>query len=402
MGDPAAVDHRTNDANAGAGMLDGVTVVDLASVGPAARASRWLADYGADVVKVGPMPRDGGVQITPPAYAYSAHRGMRRMLLDLKSDAGRDAFLRFCRSVDVVIESFRPGVVDRLGIGYEALCAQNPGIVLCSTTGYGQTGPKANWAGHDLNYLAVSGYLHCSGTDARGGPALPGATVADSAAGGLHAVAAVCAALVRRSRTGKGAHLDVSIADGALSLMSLAIDEYFATGTEPGPGHGLLTGRYAWYDVYQGGDGRWLAVAAIEGRFFDNLCRALGCERWIGHQYDDDVIGAMRNDFRNAFATRNRDVWVDELGPADACVSAVHDVPALVEDPQFGARHAFVDVEHPIEGEFRQVGAVLAGQGDAAAQPIADMAATHTPQILAEAGFAPADIDALTASGHIA
>ena len=146
-------------------LLDGVTVLDLASVGPAVRASRWLADWGADVVKVGPVPRDAGVQIVPPPYAYSAHRGMRRVLLDLKSDGGREAFLRLATVADVVIESFRPGVVDRLGIGHEAVRDRNPGIIYCSTTGYGQSGPRAGWAGHDLNYLAVGGYLHCSGRD---------------------------------------------------------------------------------------------------------------------------------------------------------------------------------------------------------------------------------------------
>jgi len=156
-------------------------VLDLASVGPAVRATRWLADWGAAVVKVGPVPADGNLQVAPPAYAYGAHRGMRRVMLDLKSDAGRDAFLRLAATADVVVESFRPGVIDRLGIGYDALRAANPGIVLCSTTGFGQTGPRAAWAGHDINYLAVSGYLHCSGRDERGAPALAGATIADSA-----------------------------------------------------------------------------------------------------------------------------------------------------------------------------------------------------------------------------
>ena len=385
-----------------AGPLSGLTVLDLSSVGPASRASRWLADYGAAVVKIGPLPRDGDVQITPPAYAYSAHRGMRRALVDLKSDAGRDAFLRLAGSADVVIESFRPGVVDRLGIGYDAVRELNRGIVYCSTTGFGQDGPRAAWAGHDINYLAVGGYLHCSGTGANGGPALPGATVADSAAGGLHAVASICAALVGRATTGEGAYLDVSIADGTLSLMSLAIDEHFATGAEPAPRHGVLTGRYAWYDVYKGSDGRWLAVGAIEGRFFDNLCRALGCEQWIGHQYDVDAIDAMRADFTTIFATRPRHEWVAELGPADTCVSAVYDIAEVTTDPQFLARGGFVEAEHPVEGRFRQVAGVLAGQIAADAQPVPDMSVTHTVDVLTEAGFEPGEVDRLIAQGVIA
>ena len=381
------------------GFLDGISVLDLASVGPAARASRWLADYGASVVKIGPVPRDGGVQITPPAYAYSAHRGMRRALLNLKSDGGREAFLALAAKADVIIESFRPGVTARLGLGYDDVKAVNPAIVYCSTTGFGQDGPRSQWAGHDINYLAVAGYLHCSGRNPEGGPALPGATVADSAAGGLHAVASICAALTRKGISGVGAYLDVSIADGALSLMSLAVDEYFATGIEPGPRHGLLTGRYAWYDVYETSDHGWVAVGAIEGRFFANLCNELGCEQWIGKQYDEDSIEPMRADFIAAFATKTRDEWVDQLGPADTCVTGVQDIPELTADAQFVARNLFVDVEHPTEGTFRQVASVLAGQGDATELPVADMTATHTAAILAEAGFDPARIDALLAEG---
>ena len=382
-------------------LLEGVTVLVLASVGPAARAARWLADWGATVVEVGPIPRDRDLQITPPAHAYAAHRGMRRIMVDLQAENGRDAFLRLAAKADVVIESFRPGVVDRLGVGYEAVRVLNPGIVYCSTTGYGQTGPRSSWAGHDLNYLAVGGYLHCSGRDERGGPALPGATVADSAAGGLHAVAAVCAALVARAATGEGVHLDVSVADGVLALMSLAIDEHLAEGVQPGPREGLLTGRYAWYDLYQAGDGGWLAVAAIEPKFFANLCHILGCEQWIDRQYNDDVE-TMRADFTAAFASRSRDDWVAELAPADACVSPVLDVPGVVADGQYGARGAFVEVTHPTSGRLRQVGAPLARQVDPVVLEIPDWTATATEELLDEVGVAPDTVTAWRAEGVIA
>ena len=382
-------------------LLEGVTVLVLASVGPAARAARWLADWGATVVEVGPIPRDRDLQITPPTHAYAAHRGMRRLMVDLQAENGRDAFLRLAAKADVVIESFRPGVVDRLGVGYEAVRVLNPGIVYCSTTGYGQTGPRSSWAGHDLNYLAVGGYLHCSGRDERGGPALPGATVADSAAGGLHAVAAVCAALVARAATGEGVHLDVSVADGVLALMSLAIDEHLAEGVQPGPREGLLTGRYAWYDLYQAADGGWLAVAAIEPKFFANLCHILGCEQWIDRQYDDDVE-TMRADFTAAFASRSRDDWVAELAPADACVSPVLDVPGVVADGQYGARGAFVEVTHPTSGRLRQVGAPLARQVDPVVLEIPDWTATATEELLDEVGVAPDTVTAWRTEGVIA
>jgi len=382
------------------GMLSGVTVLDLASVGPAARTSRWLADYGARVVKVGPPPKQSGVQIVPPFYAYSGHRGMERVLLDLKSGAGRDAFLRLAAHADVVIESFRPGVVDRLGIGETPVRAVNPGIVYCSTTGYGQTGPRAQWAGHDLNYLAVGGYLDCSGRGHDGGPALPGATVGDAAGGGMQAVIAILAALVRRAATGEGATLDVSVADGVVALMSLYIDEYLATGVVPAPGHNILTGRYACYDVYRCADDRWLAVGAIEPHFFANLCRALDCEQWLAHQTDDAVQDAMRADFRVAFARRARDEWVAELGPADTCVSEVATVPELVGAAHFRERAVFTNATAEQHGDFEQVGWVLAGMDRAQPAPtVRDTPVTDTDALLREVGYSDAEIAALREEG---
>jgi alpha-methylacyl-CoA racemase len=343
------------------GLLDGITVLDLSSVGPAARASRWLADYGAHVTKVAPPPKDGDVQITPPFYAYSGHRGMDRVEIDLKSDGGVAAFLDRTQNADVLIESFRPGVVDRLGIGYETVAARNPRIVYCSTSGYGQTGPRAQWAGHDLNYLAAGGYLDCSGRDERGGPALPGATIADGAGGGMHAAMSILAALTSRATTGRGAYLDVSVADGLLALMSLSVDQYLATGQEPGPRADLLTGRYACYDVYQCSDGKWLAVAAIEPRFYANLCEAIGAQEWIPHQTDDAAQPDIRAAFTGTFATKPRDEWVATLAPADTCVSAVATVAELVLDEQLRARSAFVTAHTDDGTPYEQVGWVLAG-----------------------------------------
>jgi alpha-methylacyl-CoA racemase len=377
-----------------AGMLDGIVVLDLSSVGPAARTSRWLADYGARVVKVGPPPKQQGVQIVPPFYAYSGHRGMERVLLDIKADAGRDAFLRLATRADVVIESFRPGVVDRLGIGDAAVRAVNPRIVYCSTSGYGQTGPRAKWAGHDLNYLALGGFLDCSGRSSDGGPALPGATIGDAAGGGMQAVIAILAALFRRSQTGEGAYLDVSVADGVVALMALYVDEYLATGAVPGPRHNILTGRYACYDVYRCADDRWLAVAAIEPHFYANLCRALGCDRWIAHQNVDDVQDAIRADFRATFATKPRDEWVAALGPADTCVSEVASVPELVRDEHFRARNVFVET-----GQVEQAGWLFAGMDRERPGEIRDITHTDTDALLRDVGYSAEEIRALRDEG---
>jgi alpha-methylacyl-CoA racemase len=380
--------------------LAGVTVLDLSSVGPAARCSRILADYGATVVKVGPPPRKSGVQIQPPYWSYSAGRGMRRLQIDLKAADGRAAFLRLVAKAQVIIESFRPGVAARMGIGWDDLRSVNPRIIYCSTSGYGQDGPYARWAGHDLDYLAMGGYLAMSGRRADGGPALPGATVADGAAGGMHAAIAILAALVRAGATGEGEYLDVSVAAGVLWLMSLPIDQHLATGERPAPGGDLLSGRYACYDVYAGRDGKWLAVAAIEPAFFANLCTALGLERWIAHQLDDQRQDEIRADFRRAFAARDRDEWVRELSPRDTCVAPVYEVSEVVDDPHLRWRVA--EARHERHGTFRQLAPVLAGtQAPGSPCTVGEATPAETEELLRQVGVSGQEIEKMRREGVV-
>ncbi len=392
-----------HEAPSATGPLDGVTVLDLSTVGPAARCTRLLADYGARVIKVGPVPAADAKPIEPPFFAYSGHRGMRRVQLDLKDDGGRAAFLALAAAADVVVESFRPGVVDRLGIGYEAVSARNPRIVYCSTSGYGQDGPASQWAGHDLDYLAAGGYLAMSGPGPDGGPTLPGATIADAAGGGLHAALAVTAALAGRADSGHGAFLDVSVAEGVLWLMSLAIDEQLALGAEVRPGHDVLSGRYACYATYECADAKWVAVGAIEAKFFANLCAALDCQELAARQYDDDAQPAIRDAFAHAFVTRTRDEWVEALADADTCVAPVLEVAEVVEHPQFRARRVVGAASHPKEGALRQLAPMLAGMarpGGVVALP--DMAQNDTEHLLKEAGVDGQTIAAWVARGVVA
>lgn len=384
-------------------LLDRITVLDLASVGPAARCSRILADYGATVIKVGPPPAKSAVQIEPPFFAYSAGRGMKRVRIDLKAPQGRTAFLRLAAGSDVLLESFRPGVMQRLGLGYDDVRQVNERIVYCSTSGYGQKGPHSQWAGHDLNYLAVGGFLHCGGRRADGGPPVPGATVADSAGGGMQAAIAILAALLRRASAGTGTYLDVAVAEGVLFFTSLYVDEYLATGALPGPGHDVLTGRYACYDTYEARDGKWLAVAAIEPAFFANLCRALDLEKWIPHQTDDARQDEIRAALRKAFARRDRDEWIVDLAPRDSCVAPVYSIPELVEDAQFGTRGLFVHARHETRGLFRQVGPVLAGAERTQVEyAVPDAAATDTEELLRAAGIDQAEIEEMREAGIVA
>ncbi len=383
--------------------LAGVVVLDLSTVGPGTRCTRILADYGAAVVKVGVPPRKAGLQTQPAFWTYSANRGMQQVRIDLKDPGGKQAFLALARRADVVVESYRPGVIARLGLGYEALCAANPRIIVCSTSGYGQTGPASHYAGHDINYLAVGGFLHTSGRRGDGGPPIPGATVADSAAGGMHAALAIFAALLRRERTGEGEYLDVCVAEGVLQLTSLYIDQFLATGENPAPGHDILTGRYACYDTYACRDGRWLAVGAIEPPFYANLCRRLGCEQWLAHQTDDAAQEKIRADFAAAFRTRDRDDWVAELAPNDTCVAPVYSIDELVEDAQFRARGMFAEAEHPSVGRFRQVAPPLAGMPRPAGPiRVPDGSRTDTDALLAAAGVAPEELARMRSAGVVA
>jgi alpha-methylacyl-CoA racemase len=314
---------------------------------------------------------------------------MRRVLVDLKDPEGREAFLSLAAVADVVVESFRPGVVDRLGVGYPAVSERNPRVVYCSTSGYGQDGPASQWAGHDIDYLAVGGFLAMSTPGVGGAPPLPGATVADAAAGGMQAALAITAALAGRATTGRGAYLDVSVAEGVLWLTSLAIDEQLALGGDVLPGHDILSGRFACYGTYAGSDGKWLAVGAIEAKFFANLCAALGLPELAALQLDDAAQDRIRSAFLAAFARRTRDEWVTELAGADTCVAPVLSIAEVAASPQFVARGVVGEAVHPTEGAVAQLAPLLAGMArPAGGEPVAlpDMTQTDTQHLLKEAG----------------
>lgn len=383
-----------------AGPLADVTVLDLSSVGPSSRCTRLLADYGAQVVKVGAPAERAGQQ--PPFFAYAGQRGMKKVTINLREPEGRDAFLALAKRADVVIESYRPGTVERLGIGYDDVRAVNPGIVYCSTTGYGRSGARATWAGHDLNYLAVGGFLGMSAAGHDAPPPLPGATVADAAAGGMHAALAIVAALYQRKSTGEGAFLDVSVTDGVLSLMSLLIDDHLATGSAPEPGHDVLSGRYACYSTYRTADGKALAVGAIEGKFFANLCRELGLEHLAAKQYDDAAQQEIRDALTAAFTTADRDTWVERLAGADTCVAPVYSIAEVAADEQFNAAGVFVEAKSDRHPGFRQVGTVLAGMPSPVEPVVLPGEGTDTDELLAAAGYEPSQLDDLRSRGVVA
>lgn len=383
-------------------LLDGIRVLNLGAVGPAARAGRMLADYGAEVVVISPVLKQGALQTKPVYHTYGASRDFKRMRIDLKAASGREALLKLAEKSDVVIESYRPGVVDRLGIGWKAMQARNPRLVYCSTSGYGQDGPASTWAGHDINYLAMSGYLACSEPRPDGGPPIPGATVADSAGGGMHAVVSILAALVKRGVTGEGAFLDCAAAEGILSLMSLSVDQYLAEGEIAGPRQVLLTGRYAFYDLYPTKDGKWMSVGAIEPHFYRNLCDRLGLPQYKEKQYAEGLQDEIRAAFRAAFLTRTRDEWTAELAANDTCAAPVLTIPEVASEPHWRARGLFMQADHETRGTFEQLSPVLAGAVRAHPKhTVRTGDETDSAALLGLAGLRPDEVAGLLAEGAV-
>ena len=378
--------------------LAGITVLDHSTVGPASRCTQILGDLGAQVIKIGPV---GGDRWPPPWYAYGAGRRTKRARFDLKSERGRDAFMTLAAQADVIVDSFRPGVADKLGVGFEAVHVHNPRLIYCATSGYGQFGPYRDRAGHDINYLAIGGFLATQGARADGGPAIPGATVADSAGGGMHAAIAILAALVRRAHSHEGVFLDVSTTEGVLALTSLNVDEYLATGVEPAAGTGLLTGKYACYEVYQARDGKWLAVGAIEPVFFANLCNALGLSHLAADQMNDEKQEDLKREIGEAFARRTRDEWVQLLGDADCCVTPVLSIAEVTEDIHLKARDVFSEINGPDGKKRRQVAPVISGALRESHYEAVSQDSTDTAQLLSAAGLDDAEISSLLEAGAI-
>jgi crotonobetainyl-CoA:carnitine CoA-transferase CaiB-like acyl-CoA transferase len=312
--------------------LDGLVVLDLTRLLPGAAATMQLANFGAEVIKVEEPERGDYGRSIPPflegegAVFHMVNRGKKSVALDLKSDGGRAAFLKLVDTADVVVESFRPGTMARLGLAYETLRACNSRLIYVAITGYGQDGPWADLAGHDINYLALGGALDLNGA-AGGPPVIPGIQIADLAGGAMQAVTGVLLALAARAKTGSGQAVDVSMVDGVACMLPVAMGLHASTGKLPARGGGVLTGHYACYHVYETADGRHIAAGALEPKFWQALCRALGCEQLIADQF---VEGPRREEIiaevARIFRTRTAEAWFERLQAVDACVTPVLNV----------------------------------------------------------------------------
>lgn len=309
------------------GPLAGIRVVDLSRNAPGPYASMLLARLGADVVTVAGGPTG------EPLPELAA--GKRQVTLDLRSPDGVAALETLVAGADVLLESFRPGVLDRLGVGWERLSALNPRLVWCALTGYGQEGPLASHAGHDLNYLAVTGVLGCLGPPDE--PAVPPINlVADMGGGGLWAAFGVLAGLQERERTGRGRYVDASMVDGVLSMMGTWVTAW-GTPVLPSRGEGLVSGRAPFYRTYRCADDRWVAVGAIEPRFFSGLWQVLGLPGPAPDHLDPEGWPALTRTFEEHFLTDTRDGWAARA-TADCCLTPVLDPDEVARHPHHRER----------------------------------------------------------------
>lgn len=321
-----------------AGPLDGVRVIDFATLLPGPLAGLVLAHAGAEVIKVErPGTGDEMRSYVPRCGSTSANfallnRGKRSVAADLKDAEQAEAVRDLIDGADVLIEQFRPGVMERLGLGYERLAARNPGLVYCSISGYGQHGPRAGRVGHDLNYAADTGLLDLS-RDATGAPAMPPALIADIAGGAYPALINILLALRDRDRTGRGAHLDVSMSHNLFPLQYWALATAGATGEWPRPGGELVTGGSPRYRLYRTADDGWLAVAPLEQRFWDRFCQIIE----LPERLRDDTVdpGATAAEVARRVAARNTDHWEKAFADEDVCVNVVTALRDAVADPQF-------------------------------------------------------------------
>jgi crotonobetainyl-CoA:carnitine CoA-transferase CaiB-like acyl-CoA transferase len=316
-----------------AGTLDGFRILDLTRLLPGAVATQWLAEAGAEVIKI-EQPGAGDYARTlfsdgeSPVFE-ATNRGKKSVVLDLKSDGGRAAFLALVETADVLIESFRPGVMARLGFSYEQLKTRNPWLIYAAITGYGQDGPHRDLAGHDINYLAIAGVLDLIGVK-DGPPCVPGVQIADIAGGSMQAVMSVLMALVARSRTGEGQFIDVSMTGGSARLLAVPLAQYRANRMPVSRGDGVLGGGHACYNVYRCRDARWVAIGALESKFWANLCRALGCEDLIADQFSGEERQAqMRQRLQSIFSEKTASEWFELLGNKDCCVTPVRSIEEL-------------------------------------------------------------------------
>ncbi|WP_191485273.1 CaiB/BaiF CoA transferase family protein [Pseudomonas sp. FEN] len=391
------------------GPLASLKVLDFSTLLPGPFASLLLADMGAEVLRIEAPGRLDLLRAWPPhdgevsaSHAW-INRNKRSLVLDLKQAEALAVIHRLVREHDILLEQFRPGVMDRLGLGYETLKALNPRLIYVSITGYGQTGPYRDRAGHDINYLALSGLASYTGRR-EGGPLPLGMQVADVAGGSLHGVIGLLAAVIARQQTGLGQYVDVSMTDCAFSLNAMAGAGFLACGVEPGPEEQMLNGG-SFYDYYRSREGRWFSVGSLEPGFMQQLCGALGLAELAaqGLLSEPEAQQALKQALQVEFEKRDFEALCALFAGLDACVEPVLSLAEAVEHPQLRAREVVVQVPRGDGGTQAQMACPLKfSQGLPAPRHIGARPGEHGDEVLRELGYSEERIAVLREAGVIA
>ena len=384
------------------GPLASLRILDFTTLLPGPFATMALADMGAAVVRVESPTRPDMVRFLPPydgdtsAWHGVLNRNKRSLALDLKRPDAADVIRRLVTTggYDIIIEQFRPGVMERLGAGYDDLRAANPALIYCALTGYGQTGPLRDRAGHDNNYLALSGALSYSGRRETGPPPL-GIQVADIGGGALGALVGLLAAVVHRAATGEGQFVDISMLDMMLAWQAHLISHYLVTGETPGPEEMALNGGRV-YDLYETADGRRLSVGSLEPKFWEGFCAAIDRPDLVapGLSLDPDEQARVKAEVKASILARPLAEWAAVFAPLDVCVEPVLTVPEALAQPHVAARELVIDVPRLTGGAQRQIASPWRfSVGTTGYRHTGAALGAHTAEVLREAGFTETEIE---------
>jgi len=385
--------------------LDDLRVIDLSQGIAGPYCTKLLADCGAEVIKVEPPQGDYARTLGPfPDDVPHHDKGglfihlngnKKSVTLDIETESGRTVLRKLLAKADALVESYAPGHLASLGLGYDDLKEEFPDLVYCSITPFGQTGPYASLVGHDINYISIGGALGMTGWPGQP-PAIPLNVIADFAGGGLYAAFAILTAVIARERTGRGQYVDMAMSDGVTSLLAMAASQYFSAGRVLRPGEDMLNGAVPSYNVYQASDGKWLSIGCLEPWFWQELCEALGCEEFVPHQNNREKFPEMFDFLRSKFGEKTRDEWFQELRQRDICVAPVYGLDEVFADPHVQARGMIAEVEHPEFGTVRQVGVgPKLSDTPGSVRSTAPKRGEHTEEILRQAGYTEEEIGSL-------
>jgi crotonobetainyl-CoA:carnitine CoA-transferase CaiB-like acyl-CoA transferase len=373
------------------GALSGITVIDLSRLLPGPYCSMILADHGARVIAI-----ESKKFMADGLFFNTINRNKEHISLNLKTTEGKQIFFQLVEKADVVLEGFRPGVVDRLGIDYQCVREVNPKIIYCAITGYGQNGPFRDRVGHDVNYLSYAGVLNLIGESDRP-PSIPGIQIADIAGGGMNAAIGILLALFAREKSGKGQYIDISMTDGMVAFLPIALYFQQLSGKDPRRADALLSHRYACYNTYETADGRFLSIGAVENRFWKRLCEHLGVSEYAALQYDDGRRKEILDFMRSTFKSKTLDEWDAELAHLEICWGRVQTFSEMLDDPLFREREMILKLEGKAGDRQSAIGVPVKlsdtpGSVRSAAVDFGESTAT----ILEELGYSKNEIKRLT------